>query len=405
MAEEIRAATVPVVDDLTRIAAPPDVIHGHHHTPTMTALLRFPGVPALFFVHDWAAWMDEPLRFPRVQLYVPVDATNRDQLELEHGIPPERIRLLLNAVDLERYVPRPPLPPRPRRALVFSNSAADGDHLAALREACEGAGIELAVVGSGVGNSAARPEAVLPGFDLVFAKGRCALEALAVGCAVVLCDIYGLGPMVSSADLPRLRDLNFGRRALERPVTAAGLAAEIARYDATDAAAVSSTIRSEAGLERQLDRLLGLYEEAIRLAAEAPGDPAREGEAAARYLQRWLPRFGPPADDPPVRGVVVIGARDLVALQRAAGEAGAAAAWRQRAEQAEAEAASLHQRVEQAEAAAGAAREDASREAAAAASLRGELSWITASPIWRLRAALLRPRAVRELYRRLRRLP
>lgn len=409
MAEEIRASTVPVVDDLTRIAAPPDVIHGHHHTPTMTALLRFPGVPALFFVHDWAAWMDEPLRFPRVQLYVPVDATNRDQLELEHGIPAERIRLLHNAVDLERYAPRPPLPPRPRRALVFSNYAADGAHLTALREACAGAGIELAVVGSGSGNSAARPEAVLPDFDLVFAKGRCALEALAVGCAVVLCDIYGLGPMVGSADLPRLRDLNFGRRALQRPVTAAGLAAEIARYDAADAAGVSATIRAEAGLERQLDRLLGLYEEAVRLGSAAPADPAAEGEAAARYLQRWLPRFGPPADDPPVRGVVVIGARDLVALQRAAGEAGTAAAWRQRAEQAEAEAASLRQRAAEAEAAAeaaaGAAREHAAREAAEAASLRAELSWITASPLWRLRAALLRPRAVRQIYRRLRRLP
>ncbi|HEX2254821.1 MAG TPA: glycosyltransferase family 4 protein, partial [Thermoanaerobaculia bacterium] len=314
MADEIRAATVPVVDDLTSIAAVPEVIHGHHHTPTMTALLRFPGVPALFFVHDWAGWMDEPLRFPRVQLYVPVDATNRDQLELEHGIPAERIRLVLNAVDLERFVPRPPLPPRPRRALVFSNYAAQGGHLAALREACASAGLELTVVGAGVGNSAVRPESVLPGFDLVFAKGRCALEALAVGCAVVLCDVHGLGTMVSSLELPRLRALNFGRRALQRPVTGAAVAAEIARYDAADAAAVSATVRAEAGLERQLDHLLGLYEEAIGLGAAATDDPVREGEAAARYLQRWLPRFGPPATSPSVRGVVVLEAREVVAL-------------------------------------------------------------------------------------------
>lgn len=436
MADEIRAATVPVVDDLTRIAAPPDVIHGHHHTSTMTALLRFPGVPALFFVHDWAAWTDEPLRFPRVQLYVPVDATNRDQLELEHGIPRERIRLLLNAVDLERFAPRPPLPARPRRALVFSNYAAEGDHLAALREACAGAGIELAVVGSGVGNSAVRPEAVLPDFDLVFAKGRAALEALAVGCAVVLCDVRGLGEMVSSAELPRLRALNLGRRALQRPVTAAALAAEIARYDAADAAAVSSSIRAEAGLERQLDRLLGLYEEAIRFAAAAPDDPAHEGEAAAAYLQRWLPRFGPPAARPAVRGVVVLYAHEVDALQRAAA-AGEAA--RRRAEQADAEAASLRPRTEESEAevaalrqhaeaaegevealrrrveqadagvaAAGATLERAAQEAAEAraeiSSLRAELSWITATLTWRLRSALLRPAAVRRLYRRLRNL-
>ena len=45
-----------------------------------------------------------------------------------------------------------------------------------------------------------RPLVTLTGdYDLVFAKARCALEAMAVGAAVVLCDTHGLGPMVTSA--------------------------------------------------------------------------------------------------------------------------------------------------------------------------------------------------------------
>jgi hypothetical protein len=37
MADDLRRATVPVIDDLSRLAAAPDVIHGHHHLETLIA--------------------------------------------------------------------------------------------------------------------------------------------------------------------------------------------------------------------------------------------------------------------------------------------------------------------------------------------------------------------------------
>ena len=56
-------------------------------------------------------------------------------------------------------------------------------------------------------------------YDIVFAKARCALEALAVGNAVVLCDTVGVGPMVTTGEVDRLRRLNFGVRALREATT------------------------------------------------------------------------------------------------------------------------------------------------------------------------------------------
>ena len=47
VASELRDKTVAVVDQLDALAVAPDVIHGHHHHDTMTALLRFPDVPAI----------------------------------------------------------------------------------------------------------------------------------------------------------------------------------------------------------------------------------------------------------------------------------------------------------------------------------------------------------------------
>ena len=53
VAQELRAATIPVIDDLNSMSVAPDIIHGQHHLETMTALLRFPGVPAVYFCHGW----------------------------------------------------------------------------------------------------------------------------------------------------------------------------------------------------------------------------------------------------------------------------------------------------------------------------------------------------------------
>jgi hypothetical protein len=80
-------------------------------------------------------------------------------------------------------------------------------------------------------------------YDIVFAKARCALEALAVGSAVVLCDTVGVGPMVTTHEVDQLRLVNFGVRALRGDVDPDVLEREIARYDPQDAAEVSRRIR------------------------------------------------------------------------------------------------------------------------------------------------------------------
>jgi hypothetical protein len=289
--DDLRAATVPVVSDLRDVGGVPDLIHGNHHPELMTACLHFPAVPAVHVCHAWATWDAAPPpapRLPRIRRYLAVDDTCRDWLIGEQGVPPEQTRVHLNAVDLRRFPPRPPLPERPRRALVFSNYASEQGYLGEVRTACERAGLELHVVGAGCGNPCARPEAVLGQYDVVFAKARCALEALAVGAAVVLCDTLGAGPLVSLENWQRLRRQNFGRRALRPPVRAEDLQAAVLAYDAANAAAVSRCIRADAGLDRAVDELLGLYAEVLAEQAAAPvADASAESRAVAAYLA-WV---------------------------------------------------------------------------------------------------------------------
>jgi hypothetical protein len=282
LAEELRHATIPVVTDLDMVAAPPDVIHGHHQLETLAALTRFPCVPALFVCHDGLTWHSIPPVGPRIGAYVAVDRNCRDRMVFEHGIPEQSIHVLTNPVDMRRFARRSPLPPKPQRALVFSNNAVEETWVKPVRAACESRGIALEVGGSAAGRPIDRPEAVLPQYDLVFAKARCAIEALAVGVAVIVCDAQGLAGLVTTGSLEEMRQLNFGARTLRRPITATLMGTEIDRYDPADAAAVCDRIRLSADIDLLVDQYVDLYDE---LCARRPAD-GDEMLAVSRSLSR-----------------------------------------------------------------------------------------------------------------------
>jgi hypothetical protein len=263
VAEELRRATIPVTNDISSIAAEPHVIHGHHHLETLTALGRFPGVPALFVGHDGLTWHSTPPRTPRIGQYIAVDRNCRDRMMLEHGIPESAVRILPNAVDLERFQRRPPLPRRPLRALVFSNAASPDSFASTIEAACSQRGITVAIVGRAAGTATEHPEEIISRYDLVFGKARCALEAAAAGAAVIVCDAAGLAGMLTTRDLDAMRQLNFGTRLLQRQITDAAIGAEIDRYDADDAAKVTDAIRATAGVDLLAEQFIELYEELL----------------------------------------------------------------------------------------------------------------------------------------------
>jgi hypothetical protein len=282
LAHELRNETVPVVDSLDGIGTPPDLIHGQHHVETMTALLRFSNTPAIFFCHGWLPWEERPPTHPRILQFVAVDDTCRDRIVYENGAPEERVSVILNSVDTHHFLPRPPLPPKPARALLFSNRVS---HLGAVREACHRTRLTLDVIGADANNVSLRPQEVLGQYDIVFAKARCALEALAVGSAVVLCDAAGVGPMVTTSEMDQLRRLNFGVRTLRGGVNPDVLEREIARYDAQDAAEVSRRIRDSVQRETPIDQIIALYHDVLSEFETKERDLDAEARAAATYLQ------------------------------------------------------------------------------------------------------------------------
>lgn len=288
VAQEMTARGVAVIDDLAKLSEPPDIIHAHHAIPCGEALIRFPGVPAINVCHAFEHELEAPVHFPQVGAYVAVDEACRDRLVHTEGIEPAKVVVLPNAVDLTRVPARPHLlPARPLRAVAFGKAAGVPE----IRAACEVLGLSLEVIGRADGPATStRPELQLAEADLVFASARAALEALCCGCAVVVCDARGMAGLVTPANYASLRAKNFGLRSLVDAVSVDRLVAAARRYDRGDAMDVSAHARTDADLERLLDRFEALYAEVLTGARRPVLGAEAQEKARTRFLHEFLPR-------------------------------------------------------------------------------------------------------------------
>lgn len=290
LADEFRLAGIPIFDSLDPEIPEPDVIHCHHHDETLAALSRFPERPGLYVLHDAQSWHDNPPIHPRLLRYLAVDEICRERLVV-NGVDRWRTSVVPNSVDLGRFRRRDALPGRPKRALAFGNAGAEDTFLPTLREACDRSGVHLDVVGAGVGAVSNRPEELLGQYDVVFAKARAALEALAVGAAVVVVDLAGVAGMVTSDRIAEWRRWNFGRALLTRTRDVGLLCEEIASYDPDDAAKCTDFVRANCSTDGMVESLLGEYDgvEKQWIADEAETDHAAELRAVSRNLARVGP--------------------------------------------------------------------------------------------------------------------
>ncbi|CBE67979.1 MAG: glycosyltransferase family 4 protein [Candidatus Methylomirabilis oxygeniifera] len=291
IAAELRNASIPVVTDLNDITRPIDIVHGHHLPTTVAAMARFPETPAIFVCHDFTAWYDSPPQFPAIRRYVAVDETVYDRLTLESGIPTDKVCVLLNAVDINRFAPKESLPPQPRRALAFAKNQG---HIAVIQAACAQRGIRLDVIGYSVGRIVDEPEQIIQGYDVVFSSALSAMEAMACGRAVVVCDGRGLAGMCDVQRFADWRRLNFGLRTLRQPLTLQAIGTEIDCYDAAQAAEVTARLRAEGGLAAYVERLTLLYREAMEEQRRTPHSAHDLSRAIVTYLQDWYPNDAGP---------------------------------------------------------------------------------------------------------------
>jgi glycosyltransferase involved in cell wall biosynthesis len=263
VADEIRNAGILIVDSTDDLIMKPDLIQAQHFMPAMDAMIRFPGVPAIYFLHDRTHPSDTPPKYSQVVKYMAVDYNCLDRLIIDNGIDESLTGVIYNWVDTDRFRLRSAISEKPAKALVFSNYATEKNYFKILEEACSKLDLELEGIGVGFGNSIKDPENILHQYDIVFAKAKAAMEAMATGAGVILCDTRGLGEFVSRENFNHCRKFNFGMKTLVRPVDVDLVVEEIGKYRPDKILEAANLIRNNASFSVYIDDILKLYNAAI----------------------------------------------------------------------------------------------------------------------------------------------
>jgi hypothetical protein len=263
---------------LCEIPWTPDVIHGQHPLQAIAALSYFLDVPAIYYCHTVTPW--QPVH-TRIRKYLVRSESIMPGLETVDSISRDRIAVLPAFVNTKRFstVRRPVRPFR--RALLFGGSRFSPGELRRLEQACRERGMTLEKIGQAYGNPIDRPEELLPNFDLVFAVGRCAAEALACGCAVIPI-VPGLaGNLITPENFDDLAFSNFSPRYFSSGsrISMEWLTTEIERYSPETQAAITARVRSTRTLTGAVDQLEAIYNDVVDDYKRNPPNP-REGEFA-----------------------------------------------------------------------------------------------------------------------------
>lgn len=264
LAETLLKQGIHVCTDLKKIKKKPDCIHAHHNITAIKAARFFKKTPILFFIHDRTNVMDYPFKHPNILQYVAVDYNCKERYCLENGFEDEDVEVIYNWANLLRFKQREAISAIPKKALAFSNYMSQTNIFPSIKEACLSQGIEIELIGSGNHNATMTPEDILGQYDIVFGKAKAAIESMATGAAVIVCDFRGLAGMVTPENMLHYRKYNFGMKLMTRKIQTDLIVNEIKKYDSENILKVSNFIRKEADLLSIVTQLENTYSRIIR---------------------------------------------------------------------------------------------------------------------------------------------
>lgn len=293
IADELTRQGVVVHDSPENVRGPFDLIHGQHYLESLIALTAFPHLPMIYYCHGNPdrGWIEQPPLHPRC-LRMITNCTNlAAHLQRTRSIPEEFVGVVVNGFDPSRFRKVRQTPEQLRKAIFFHNTLTlESPEWLAAHAACRNRGLTLDAAGTGFGQSIEHPETILPGYDLVFGFGRCALEALVSGCAVMLTGLLRSGGLLDGRDLDALVRSNFTRGHRELDASADTFIAELDSWKPGAGDSLTASLRESHTLDRTVNELESEYRQLLDRRHELEGiDEAAQARATARHLHHaWL---------------------------------------------------------------------------------------------------------------------
>lgn len=291
----LKSRGIHVDTTLDTVPWTPDIIHGQHHLQAFSTLVSFTTAPMLYYSHGSFPWVEHPPLHGRIYRYAVMSKGMMEGMETFYGIPRHKVAAIGNYVDLNRFTRVRNAHGRPTCALLFGNNIFSPQQLAEIELACSESGIRLDKMGRPFGNSSRCPQSSLADYDIVFAIGRCAIEAMASGCAVIPVSPELACSLVTPDNFDHLAASNFAPRhySPEAMLRKEWIKHQIAAFDPVSAAEVTGRVRGEFGMDKAADALENLYFETVALHKKAGPRPAAD---ELLDMKRYLAWIGPETD-------------------------------------------------------------------------------------------------------------
>ena len=282
IAEAVAKAGITVIPSPAACPFTPDLIHGQHHLETMAALCAWPGIPAIYFLHGYGPWEEHPPAHPRILRYAAPCPVFLPWLAQTRGVAGPQVKLIRNFFDPAGFPHRRAPERRPARCLIYHNTMDPaGPVFKAIATACAAKGFALETAGASFGTVWEKPGEHLPAYDVVFASGRSALEAMACGCAVVPVTREQTGAWISPENFATVLDRNFTLHP-DGPTHEAPLSEVLTSIRFDQLPALADRVRTTLTLSSTVDALEAAYQEILDL--PLPSDPAAGSAALSDYL-------------------------------------------------------------------------------------------------------------------------
>jgi hypothetical protein len=252
--------------------------------------MALPDVPAIYHCCQ-SRQITAPPRHPRIYRYLVTSDAEAERVAKVTEVSPAAIDVMHSSLDTARFSRVRQPANVPSNALVYNvRLGRESGLLNEIRAAVEALGLEFEVIGRYLGREVDDPENRLPQYDVVFAAGRFALEALACGCAVVVLNETGCGEMVCETNFERLRLGDFA--VPTGPTSSAdNIRKEVERYSPSSVAAVTQLVRRVTNYTGYLTNIEKAYLAAIELHNQSQTDLVAENRAVSDYLYNLAPKI------------------------------------------------------------------------------------------------------------------
>jgi hypothetical protein len=258
IADRTRDAGVALVTHLEPASRNPVdvVLVNGSYANACEARLHVPDRPMVFVYHAAAGMPNRPVVDLGIAARLALSEEIRDAVR--KGEPEVRIEVLRSPVDTARFRPATPLSRQPRSALIYSGKFTP-TQVGVMRGACEASGVDVRRVLAGE-TDVFEVEAVMNDVDLVFTRGRGAIEAMACGRVVV---IPGDG-MVTAANIDEIEITHFSGRRFRFPQTHDWFVSEIAKFDPKVGDENARLAGERYSATRHADRLASIFDKVMR---------------------------------------------------------------------------------------------------------------------------------------------